>query len=52
MRVGSGRAFMGGFTGAGGMSGLASGLPSLASSGLSVVPFHGPRTEYHPSSSG
>ena len=43
--------FLGGFTGGIGMSGLASGLSSLTSSGLSVVPFHGPRTEYHPSSS-
>ena len=51
MRVGSGGAFLGGFTGGIGMSRLASGLSWLTSSGLSVVPFHGPRTEDHPSSS-
>ena len=44
--------FLAGFTGGIGMSGLASGSSWLTSSGLSVVPFHGPRTEYDPSSSG
>ena len=52
MRVGSRGAFLGGFTGGIGMSRLASGLSWLTSSRLSVVPFHGPRTEDHPSSSG
>jgi len=51
MRAGSGWVFLGGFTRGIGMSGLASGSSWLIC-GLSVVPFHGPRTEYHPSSSG
>jgi len=34
------------------MAGLAAGLSSLIPSGRSAVPFHGPRTEYQPSSPG
>jgi len=51
IRMGSGRAFLGGFTGVGGISRLTAGLSSLTPSGISAVPFHGPRTEYQPPSS-
>ena len=49
MRMGPGWAFLCGLTGSIGISKLFSGFSLFAFTGISVAPFHEPRTECHPS---